>query len=157
MFDAGWMPPRLPTWSGGSHAEHRITPSSAHRRQSRESDNNDDDEDSVDDESDTTDESDDTDEEYEYKEIHVLCIIWEEDDLGVKQETRRFGNLFQDEFGVTSSIIYRITSINSYVKLEKLLGRYKDLLSHPDNLLVIYYSGHGFLDKSQRMMLAAWK
>jgi hypothetical protein len=97
---------------------------------------------------------------HEYKEVHALYFNWAGDDLGVKEEARALTDVLADvlahEYKVISSTLVQIPSENSFPLVEAFLNQLKKLVSHPDNLIIVYYAGHGSLDKYRRMMWHAY-
>jgi hypothetical protein len=87
-----------------------------------------------------------------YKEIHALTFFWKEDDLDLIEEVSAFGLLLKAMFNFASVVRITIPSRNPYEYVERTLNRWKELLSHPDHLLLVYYSGHEFMDEFGRMM-----
>jgi hypothetical protein len=94
---------------------------------------------------------------YPYRAVHVLQIQWEEHDLTIADEdaVNDLKILFQDTFGFESVESFRIPSQRSYKALEARLQEFKQQYSSEQSLLVVYYSGHGFLDSQNRMHWSA--
>jgi hypothetical protein len=92
---------------------------------------------------------------YPYREVHVLLLEWEEDDLGVDQVVNELMSVFKNTFGFESVQSFKIPSRRSYKALDARLQGFTQQNSSEQNLLIVYYSGHGFLDLQNRMHWAA--
>jgi hypothetical protein len=92
---------------------------------------------------------------YPYRVVHVLLLEWEEDDLGMNQAVSELRSVFEGTFGFESVKSFKIPSRRSYNALEARLQEFKQQNSSEQNLLIVYYSGHGFLDLQNRMHWAA--
>jgi hypothetical protein len=94
---------------------------------------------------------------YRYARVYALLFCWEEDDLGVRQEAHDLAKVFFHICEFTRVIVAKIPSHkpHSFVdhELQSLTGRF----STPNNLLVVYYSGHGSLDVYQRLNWSAYR
>jgi hypothetical protein len=81
-----------------------------------------------------------------YKEVHVLLMCWKEDDLECWGEIEGLRNVFKSLYNFHTVTPYQIPSSNPYsavgIQLHNLVERY----SAPDNLLIVYYGGHGRID-----------
>jgi hypothetical protein len=93
---------------------------------------------------------------HRYKEVHAHFFSWEEDDLGVSEEIKKLHKVFENLSLATITTYYKIPSDNPYEFMDVTLSNVKNSWSHPDNLLIIYYSGHGYLDRG-RMMWHSYK
>ncbi|PMD37052.1 hypothetical protein L207DRAFT_586728 [Hyaloscypha variabilis F] len=93
--------------------------------------------------------------DYPYSSVHVLLLQWEEDDLGVDRVVEELKTVFKDMFGFESAEAFRIPSKRPYVALETRLQDFKQQYSSEQNLLIIHYAGHGYLDQQNRMHWAA--
>jgi hypothetical protein len=93
---------------------------------------------------------------HRYKAVNALFFSWEEDDLGVLEEKETLRKVFQKSSLVTHTSNHRIPSEHPYDYMDATLSNFKNGWSHPDNLLIIYYSGHGDLDTG-RIMWQAYK
>ena len=92
---------------------------------------------------------------YRYKEVHALLLSWMDDDLGVVHEVQELEKVFRDDYCFTSVRIWEIPSLKPYSKLEYELYGFKKSYSTDENLLVVYYGGHGYLDNSRLWNWAA--
>jgi hypothetical protein len=80
-----------------------------------------------------------------YKEVHVLLMSWEDDNLGVEKEIRRLGYVFSNlyrfnvqEFRIPRKTPGKATSKRVWTFLEK---------DKTDSLLIFYYAGHSRLSQ----------
>jgi len=81
---------------------------------------------------------------------------WDEDDLGVRFEVHELSAVLKDIYHCASVDIHVIPSRKPYKFVERALDNLKRGNSHKDNLLIVYYSGHGCLDNG-RLMWAAYE
>ncbi|MCJ1330704.1 hypothetical protein MMC10_007390 [Thelotrema lepadinum] len=82
-----------------------------------------------------------------HSEAHVLLVRWEEDDLGTVNEINDLDNVFKDLYNYQTEQ-YLIPSRSSANELEGALVDFKRAHDSDDNLLVLYYGGHGALEAS---------
>lgn len=94
---------------------------------------------------------------YAYKEIHALILCWEEDDLGCEAEALRLKGVFDDRFHITSTRYVSIPSTQPYGFVESELCDFKRDHSCKENLLIVYYGGHGGLDEYGRMTWSPYR
>ena len=94
---------------------------------------------------------------YRYKEVHVLLLSWEDDDLGVVDEVVELEDVFRKAYGCQTVRRWEIPSLKPYSKLEDQLYRFRKKYSSSDNLLIVYYAGHGYLDYSRLWKWAAYR
>jgi hypothetical protein len=90
-----------------------------------------------------------------YTAVHALMISWEEDDLRTEHEISKLREIFEKTYGYTTNH-YKIPSSEPAVELDFELS--KTNYHHgrnEDGLLIIYYGGHGELEK--RTSHAIWK
>lgn len=78
-----------------------------------------------------------------YKEVHVLLLSWEDDNLGVDREIKRLGYVFKnlyrfdvEEFKIPKTTPGKATTSQVSTFLEK---------DAYDNMLIVYYAGHARL------------
>lgn len=89
-----------------------------------------------------------------YKEVHVLLLSWEDDNPGVVNEIGELYEVFRQiyHFEVEG---WRIPSERSHNTLAaKLLGFLDDYESQ-ENLLIVYYGGHGSMN-DDRQCVWSW-
>ena len=94
---------------------------------------------------------------YRYKQVHCLLLSWEADDLGVIDEVKELADVFKDLYGYHSVQRWRIPTQRSYLKLEDTLYQFRKVHSSDDNLLIVYYAGHGYLDDYRLWTWAAYR
>lgn len=89
-----------------------------------------------------------------YKEIHALLLSWEDDNLGVVNEIDELYDVFRQiyHFEVERWSIPSKRSHNTLAA--KLLGFLADYESK-DNLLIVYYGGHGSMN-DDRQCVWSW-
>ena len=89
-----------------------------------------------------------------YKEVHTLLLSWEDDNLGVADEIGDLGDVFRHLYGFQTEE-WRIPSKRSHNSLaSKILGFLDDYESK-DNLLIVYYGGHGEMN-DDRQCVWSW-
>ena len=94
---------------------------------------------------------------YRYKEVHVLLLSWEDDDLGVVDEVVELEDVFRKDYGCETVERWEIPSLKPYSNLEDKLYLFRKNYSSCDNLLIVYYAGHGYLDYSRLWKWAAYR
>ena len=94
---------------------------------------------------------------YRYKEVHVLLLNWEDDDLGVFREVVELEDVFRKDYGCRTVERWEIPSLKPYSNLEDKLYLFRKNYSSSDNLLIVYYAGHGYLDYSRLWKWAAYR
>lgn len=88
---------------------------------------------------------------YPYLGVSVLLLHWEEGDLDIDWAIDGLQAVFSNDFGFDPVKTFRIPSQRPYSALEQELQNTKNSLSGGDRLLIIYYAGHGYLDRQNRM------
>ena len=78
-----------------------------------------------------------------YKEVHVLLLSWEDDNLGVITEVLELQNVFQQIY-LYDTEQWRIPSSHSYRALRKQISNFLDNFEDKDNLLIVYYGGRTY-------------
>ncbi|CAN9166386.1 unnamed protein product [Alternaria sp. RS040] len=88
-----------------------------------------------------------------YRNVHVLVIKWQDaiDQLDVRQEVDDLANVFRKIFN------YEVTELqlkekNPQVQLEAEILRWVYEHDDPNNLLIVYYAGHGVYDKALKVL-----
>ena len=89
-----------------------------------------------------------------YQAAHVLLLSWEDDDLGVLQQSDRLSGVFRDCYGFETEDWF-IPSQNSHSALGKKLQGFAETGAKEGALLILYYGGHGFLN-TDRQLVWAW-
>ncbi|KAL9084542.1 MAG: hypothetical protein Q9159_005160 [Coniocarpon cinnabarinum] len=84
-----------------------------------------------------------------YSGVVVLLIRWEYDDLDTETEINDLEQLFRDAYHYRTET-YLIPSIDSTTELEQRLLSFRTTYDTGDNLLVLYYGGHGSLEPGKQ-------
>jgi hypothetical protein len=80
---------------------------------------------------------------------------WAQDELGVAQELNTLANVFEDQYGFNVETWQIPTNKTSHTNLmQKALDFLSDYDSE-DNLFILYYAGHGFINQD-RQSTWAW-
>ena len=77
-----------------------------------------------------------------YAAVNVLLISWTDDDTNSAAEIRELKRVFRECFGYTVCS-YLIPSINSQASLNYELATFVHAFGGADNLVLVYYGGHG--------------
>ncbi|KAN0095444.1 hypothetical protein V8E51_016155 [Hyaloscypha variabilis] len=86
-----------------------------------------------------------------YENVHVLLLRWEEDSMGVQYELDDLAKSFGTTYGYATET-WLIPSVKSHFALmEKALQVVRDF-GKADNLLIVYYAGHGHMNASRQAM-----
>ena len=86
-----------------------------------------------------------------YRDVHVLLLSWQADDLGVIKEILELRDVFSKIYRYKSEH-WQIPSKSAFNVLRKKLNDFLNDYDCETNLLIIYYGGHGFMDKERRCM-----
>lgn len=86
--------------------------------------------------------------------MYVLLLRWTDDDLKVQDELTRLKNVFEYQFGFTTEQ-WDIPSLNPTRALQTKLYDFQDAHQSEDELLIVYYGGHGHADRRGRSIWAA--
>lgn len=78
--------------------------------------------------------------------MHVLLLRWTEDDLNVQDELTRLRNVFEGQFRFATEQ-WDIPSQNPTRALQGKLYDFQDAHQSEDELLIVYYGGHGDADR----------
>lgn len=89
-----------------------------------------------------------------YDSVHVLLLRWADDDLGTEREIKDLDSVFSDTYHYTTERGI-IPSKISHAKLEHMITCFRDSRDSPDNLLILYYGGHGVRDFDNKSIWAA--
>ncbi|KAI8713303.1 C2 domain-containing protein [Fusarium sp. LHS14.1] len=84
-----------------------------------------------------------------YKEVEVLLIRWEEDELEVEWELNELHKIFRDLYGFSTEQ-FLIPSHNSHRKLNLKALSFVEEHENEDTLLIVYYGGHGVINKARQ-------
>ncbi|KAH7242387.1 hypothetical protein BKA59DRAFT_227911 [Fusarium tricinctum] len=84
-----------------------------------------------------------------YSEVQVLLIRWDEDELEVEWELNELRRVFRDLYGFTTDK-FLIPTHNSHRKLNHKVLSFVEEHENEDTLLVVYYGGHGAINKARQ-------
>ena len=84
-----------------------------------------------------------------YTTVNVLLLFWEDDDLGVINEIDRLEHVFGDSYNYKTERWPIPSQDADDALLEKLLA-FRKCNDRDDNLFIIYYGGHGYLNPSRQ-------
>ena len=84
-----------------------------------------------------------------YATVNVLLIYWEEDDLGVLDEIQVLERVFRNIYGYSTER-WSIPSVDADDALLEKLFAFRKSNDRDDNLFIIYYGGHGYLNPSRQ-------
>ncbi|KAL9060158.1 MAG: hypothetical protein Q9162_000772 [Coniocarpon cinnabarinum] len=84
-----------------------------------------------------------------YSGVVVLLIRWEHDDLDTETEINDLEQLFRNAYHYRTER-YLIPSIDSTTELEQRLLSFRTTYDTGDNLLLLYYGGHGSLEPGKQ-------
>lgn len=90
-----------------------------------------------------------------YEAVNVLLISWKDDDTDSATEIEQLQTLFQETFNYTARP-YQIPSTNSQASLNLQIASFLHSFTGSDNLLVIYYGGHGGPRVGQHKSPCTW-
>jgi hypothetical protein len=91
-----------------------------------------------------------------YRDVVVLLLRWEEDDLGTETEISDLERVFQDMYHYRTER-YLIPSKDSETQLEYLLNDFRRAHDDEASLLILYYGGHGSLELNKRPSRSIWQ
>ncbi|KAL8738251.1 MAG: hypothetical protein Q9181_000931 [Wetmoreana brouardii] len=89
-----------------------------------------------------------------YSSVHVLLLRWAEDDLNVQVELTSLRNVFETQFYFATEQ-WDIPSRDSTRALQTKLYEFQQAHQNEDELLILYYGGHGYPDRRGRSIWAA--
>jgi hypothetical protein len=81
---------------------------------------------------------------------------WAQDDLGVAQELDTLASVFQDEYGFNVEEWKIPADKKSHTSLMQKALDFLDDYDSEDNLFILYYAGHGFINQD-RQSTWAWR
>ena len=82
-----------------------------------------------------------------YREVHVLLLSWEDDNLGVITEVSELRDVFRQVYCYDVEE-WRIPSDHCYKTLRKQITRFLDEFEDKNNLLIIYYGGRTYISRT---------
>lgn len=89
-----------------------------------------------------------------YFDVHALFLFWEADDLNVEQQVSEVQDVLMTDFKTSSATVVKIPSQHPFRYMEKVFENFKNKCAAVDNLLVVYYHGHGSLENNKLMWAA---
>lgn len=89
-----------------------------------------------------------------YTSVHVLLLRWTDDDLNVQLELTKLRKVFEYHFNFAVEQ-WNIPSHNPTRALQAKLYAFQDAHQSEDELLIMYYGGHGDADRRGRSIWAA--
>lgn len=89
-----------------------------------------------------------------YKEVHVLLLSWEEDNLGVIKELTELRDVFENLYRFQTET-WNIPTLESHNALAFRMMQFLNDFKADDNLLVVYYGGHGGMN-DDRQCVWSW-
>lgn len=89
-----------------------------------------------------------------YDNVYVLLIRWAEDDLGTEKEINDLDKVFREEYNYSTEREL-IPSHDSHNTLEYMIARFRHNHDGPNNLLIVYYGGHGERASDNKSIWAA--
>lgn len=89
-----------------------------------------------------------------YKEVHALLLSWEDDNLGVVDEVTELEDVFRNCYRFETEA-WKIPSKRSHNSLAAKIIAFVDDYESKDNLLVVYYGGHGEMN-DDRQCVWSW-
>ena len=84
-----------------------------------------------------------------YAAVHVLLLSWENDDLGVLTELSELQSVLQTYYSFNTQE-WEIPSTRSHNSLGLQIMQFLEQFESEDNLLVIYYGGHGYMNDDRK-------
>ena len=79
-----------------------------------------------------------------YVFVNVLLLSWKDDDIGCGKEVEDLGRMFLDHFNY-SIWPYKIPSKDAQTSLTLCVAQFIKNFGGPENLILVYYGGHGGL------------
>lgn len=79
-----------------------------------------------------------------YAAVNVILLTWVETDIGpyLMEEVTELSKMFRDVFNY-AVWPYKIPSLDAERSLNLAIAQFIKSFGHEDNLLIVYYSGHG--------------
>jgi tetratricopeptide (TPR) repeat protein len=92
-----------------------------------------------------------------HSDVFVLLLRWEDDDLGTEVEIQDLETVFRDTYHYHTEQ-YLIPTDDSTTQLEYKLTDFRKAHDNGTNLLILYYGGHGFLERRKdRLSRSIWR
>ena len=84
-----------------------------------------------------------------YHDVHALLLSWEEDDLGVIDEISQLNVVLENNYHYETAQ-WKIPNTRSHNSLASRLTTFLNEHESKDNLLIVYYGGHGYMNDSRQ-------
>ncbi len=84
-----------------------------------------------------------------YRDVYVLLLSWEHDDLGVRTEVDELEELFQTVYRYRTDT-WLIPSTKSHNALVRRIMQALEEADSSDQLLIVYYGGHGYMNEHRQ-------
>ena len=84
-----------------------------------------------------------------YHEVHVLLLSWEDDSLGVAKEISELDDVLRQAYNYRTEQ-WRIPGERSHNALATRLTAFLGDYETKDNLLIVYYGGHGCMNDNRQ-------
>lgn len=86
-----------------------------------------------------------------YKQVHVLLLSWEEDDLGIIDELSGLQTVLEDLYRFQTET-WKLPTRKSHNSLVSRMIKFLDDFEADDSLLIVYYGGHGGMNDDRRCL-----
>ncbi|KAF7533891.1 hypothetical protein G7054_g6701 [Neopestalotiopsis clavispora] len=86
---------------------------------------------------------------HKYASLHALLLSWQEDDLGVDEEVDKLGFVLLDQYEFDVQY-WKIPVKRSTFELTQRVLNWTAEYEGEDELLLVYYAGHGWMDSSRQ-------
>jgi hypothetical protein len=89
----------------------------------------------------------------DYKSVHVLLLSWEGGDVTIYEQLKELQGVFQNDYKFQVEA-WEIPSHNDnfYLDLNLKLAHFIREHDGPNNLMIVYYGGHGKLNSDQEAL-----
>lgn len=77
-----------------------------------------------------------------YASVYVLILSWEANDVTFGEDARGIARVFRDSFNYVV-LPFKIPSVDSQQRLNLHVAQFVSQYGSEDNLIVVYYGGHG--------------
>ncbi|KAI9729939.1 MAG: hypothetical protein M1834_006136 [Cirrosporium novae-zelandiae] len=81
-----------------------------------------------------------------YSNVGSLLITWENDDMNTRGEVKALQSILRDKFHYATDA-FQIPSRRSETALVKKVSDFVNAYDDSDNLIILYYGGHGYVDE----------